>query len=614
MAVTKTKFINYVRCPRYVALDDVKKNKLDSSITFEEYSEEEQAEKLNELVHSMYDEDDNDLIDTPNPHLDMMLPYYNQVEIEAGYLAKKYFNGKFRFARDTKNQVSFEALINSIRYVCYVDIYNETESSFNIIEVKATTSKKYVSLGKKVNNELVSIFQKQNGIYYLLEDLNLTHLLDEKAYNIQKAKLFDKYSGVGHYIYDLAVQRYIIEHDQTVKNKENVKYYLAVLNHEYIFDGAYKDGKPDYKTDINGNDIVTYFDFTNLTKDYMEVIDIDRKKVEKYIYDLNPEVCPLGNQCEFKKITKCKYAPVCWGKLPKKNSIMAYIGGHHGFKDETGVKHERYDLINDGYLNALDVPSNYLNRKINLIQRECIETHIPYANLNKIKDGIAQITYPIYHLDFETFPCPLPRYRGEKCYMQSVFQFSLHIEREQGVCDKEKDHFEYLAPSKADSREELIQKMCEYIDTSKGTILVYNQSFEKTRLKELAEMFPKYKTELLKMREMVYDLLFIVENNAKMYEELGYDKEEASLVNYYNADMNGSYSIKKVLPLFSTLSYADMEVANGVEAMITYETFDSMSKEEYDYMYQKLLEYCKQDTWAMVEVLWGLIKMSSNVK
>ena len=25
MAVTKTKFINYVRCPRYVALDDIKK-------------------------------------------------------------------------------------------------------------------------------------------------------------------------------------------------------------------------------------------------------------------------------------------------------------------------------------------------------------------------------------------------------------------------------------------------------------------------------------------------------------------------------------------------------------------------------------------------------------
>ena len=31
-------------------------------------------------------------------------------------------------------------------------------------------------------------------------------------------------------------------------------------------------------------------------------------------------------------------------------------------------------------------------------------------------------------------------------------------------------------------------------------------------------------------------------------------------------------------------------------------------KEEYQYKYNKLLEYCKQDTWAMVEILWGLKK------
>ena len=37
MAITKTNFINYSRCPRYVSLDDLKCEKLDSTITFEEY-------------------------------------------------------------------------------------------------------------------------------------------------------------------------------------------------------------------------------------------------------------------------------------------------------------------------------------------------------------------------------------------------------------------------------------------------------------------------------------------------------------------------------------------------------------------------------------------------
>src|SRR5574344_3089269 len=102
MALTKTKFINYIRCPRYAALDDIKKNKLETSVTYEEYSEEENEEKLKEIMSYMYDEEENDLIDVGDPHLDVMLPYYNQVEIEAGYLAKKYFDGTFKFAKDTK--------------------------------------------------------------------------------------------------------------------------------------------------------------------------------------------------------------------------------------------------------------------------------------------------------------------------------------------------------------------------------------------------------------------------------------------------------------------------------------------------------------------------------
>lgn len=611
MALTKTKFINYVRCPRYAALDDVKRNKLDSSITFEEYSEEEQEEKIKEIMATMYDEDDNDLIDKPNPHLEVMLPFYNQVEIEAGHLCKKYFKGKFKFAKDTKNQICFEAFINSIRYVCYVDIYNETEDNFNIIEVKATTSKKYLSIGKKIDNEIVSIFQKKDGIYYLLDDLdvNIEDYMDSKSYYKYREKLFDKFSGPGHYIYDLAVQKYIIDHDDTVKNK-NVKYYLAVLNHEYIFDGEYKNTKPNYKTDEFGNDIVVYFDFTKVVNEYLDKIDIDRRKVESYIYDLNPNPCPIGEFCENKKQTKCKYSSICWNFIPPKNSILNFIDAHHGFKDEFGTKYDRYELVNNGIVNMTDIPTNYLNREKNVIQKEVVLTKTPYMNINKIRDGIKQITYPIYHLDFETFPCPFPRFKGEKCYTQSVFQFSLHIEKEYHKCDKEKDHYEFLAHSNlTDEREELVKKLVEYIDTnSGGTILVYNESFEKTRLKELAIIYPQYKKELMKMREMIFDLMNITKTNSKLYEELGYDKKEASMFNYYHYSMSGSFSIKKILPLFSNLTYQGMEVANGVDALVTYASFSKMNELEFAHKYQKLLEYCKQDTWAMVEILWGLIE------
>lgn len=619
MAVTKTNFINYSRCPRYVALDDLKLEKLDSMVSLEEYRKEEEEEYIHEILGDMYDEDDNDLIDVKNEHLEVMLPYYNKVEIIAGFLAPNYFKGTFKYSFKTQAQESFDCKINGIRYLCYVDIYNEVDDNFNIIEVKATTTNKYLNIGKSVkdefgNKKVNSIFMKgDDGIYYLLEDLNvnISDYMEEDKYYAYKQKLFKKLDPSGHYVFDLAVQRYIIENDLRQNNMadkiDKIKYYLAVLNAEYIFDGKYENGEPVYEKDANGNDIVCYFDMTSVTKDYLDIVDIERKKVEMYIHNLKIDPVPIGPYCENKKTTVCKYKKICWKMIPAYNSVFNYIDAHHGFKDADGNKYETFELVKDGIVRLEDVPTDYLNRKKNVIQKDVVLSNVPYVNKSKIIDGIKQITYPIFHLDFETFPCPLPRYRGEKCYTQSVFQFSLHIEKEPNICDKYKDHYEFLAYNHDDLREELVKKMCEYIDTeSGGTVLVYNEAFEKTRLKELAEIFPEYRTKLLKIRSMIFDLMNITKTKSSLYEELGYDKDEAKMFNYYHKDMSGSFSIKKFLPLFSNLTYKGMEIGNGVEAMIAYATFPKLNEREFKHKYKKLVEYCQQDTWAMYEVLKGL--------
>ena len=138
MAVTKTNFINYSRCPRFVALADLKKEKLQSMVSLEEYRKEETEEYIREILGDMYDGDE-DLIEEKDEQLEVMLPYYNAVELLAGSLASKYFPGTFKYSKDTLHQESFDSLINNIRYLCYVDIYNEHDDGFNIIEVKANT-------------------------------------------------------------------------------------------------------------------------------------------------------------------------------------------------------------------------------------------------------------------------------------------------------------------------------------------------------------------------------------------------------------------------------------------------------------------------------------------
>ena len=54
------------------------------------------------------------------------------------------------------------------------------------------------------------------------------------------------------------------------------------------------------------------------------------------------------------------------------------------------------------------------------------------------------------------------------------------------------------------------------------------------------------------------------------------------------------------------MSYANLDVKNGNEALVTYSMFDKMTPEEYEFNYNALIKYCQQDTWAMVEILNGL--------
>ena len=208
--------------------------------------------------------------------------------------------------------------------------------------------------------------------------------------------------------------------------------------------------------------------------------------------------------------------------ISKYNSSLSYMNNGSGFKDENGVVHKGLDLINEGYINMMDIPESWIKNENHFIQRNCLVSNEPYINKEKIKLALNNIKYPIYHLDFETFPCPLPRFKGEKCYTQSPFQFSLHIERTPGVCDKEKDHFEFLSrdPSK-DERRELAEKLCEYIEPD-GTLFAQNVPFEMGRIKELAEIFPEFRDKLLAIRETGSDLLYIVKGNSSFYESMNY--------------------------------------------------------------------------------------------
>jgi hypothetical protein len=80
---------------------------------------------------------------------------------------------------------------------------------------------------------------------------------------------------------------------------------------------------------------------------------------------------------------------------------------------------------------------------------------------------------------------------------------------------------------------------------------------------------------------------------------------------FYHPNMRGSFSIKKVLPVIAPdLNYENLEeVQGGTAAQVAYlhavldpnTTIDRKMD-----LVRKLREYCRQDTWAMVELTYFL--------
>ena len=212
-----------------------------------------------------------------------------------------------------------------------------------------------------------------------------------------------------------------------------------------------------------------------------------------------------------------------------------------------------------------------------------------YINKNEIEKFLHNLNYPLYYLDFETINPGVPKYQGLRPYQNSIFQYSLHVKQSE---HSELIHKEFLADPIKDPRVELIEQLISDCGHS-GDILVYNISFERSRLHELIEQFPEHKDPLQCIIERLKDLMIPFQNKW-----------------YYTPEMRGSYSIKSVLPaLIPELSYNDLNINDGGTASSTFQSMMNGSFKGDELSTRKdLLEYCKLDTYAMVKIIEKLKK------
>lgn len=394
------------------------------------------------------------------------------------------------------------------------------------------------------------------GNYCAVDILHKT----KEGYEIYEVKSSTS-AGKEIYAWDIAYQKYVL----TNCGLNVTGTFLVCINNQYVRQGQLELGK--------------LFKITSLS----EVVDAELgnvaaniRRAQDILEGREPDT-GLSMGCH--KPYDCTFWEYCTKALP--NPSVFDVSGLH-FDKKLALHYDGKDTF-----------ESIRNIKLNAIQREQVEctvkgiNHIDEKGIQSFLDTFKN-HYPLYYLDFESIQPAVPVYDGTRPYQQLATQFSLHI---QDSPRGKVTHHEFLAPSKGNPLRPVAEALCQYIPTN-VVVIVFNKTFECTRLRELAELFPDLSQHLLAIRENVKDLLVPFQKGF-----------------YYMPAMGGSFSIKSVLPaLFPNdpdLSYKSLDeiCQNGDDAKNLFPKLQDMSPEEESKARRALLDYCCLDTLAMVKVM-----------
>lgn len=433
----------------------------------------------------------------------------------------------------------------------YFGSYSLVEFTYDKEEMVSQT-RDFMKLGSENIAEASFLY---DGLYCAVDILHK----NGDGWDIVEVKSSTHVSDI--YVEDMAFQYYVLN-----KCGIEVKHvYNMHINNSYV-----RHGELDLK------ELFLLEDFTSEAVGKYNEVASNVSAIRNYV---NVEKEPDKDiDCCCENPYLCAYRSYCGRHVPE-NSV---------FRLARMQTKKKYALYHEGIISYEDL----LNHKNRINDKQIRQIESLYYNrpdeydAEKIKDFLDKLYYPIYHLDFETFQQAVPEYDGIRPYQQIPFQYSLHIEYEDGRLE----HKEFLARAGEDPRRELAEQLIKDIPENVCTT-AYNMSFERTVLLHLAEDFPDLSGHLLNIRDNIYDLMVPFQNQF-----------------YYSAAMQGSYSIKYVLPALwpdaPELDYHNLDgVHNGAEASATFADLVNHTPEEIAVLRQNLLKYCELDTYAMVMVL-----------
>ena len=389
-----------------------------------------------------------------------------------------------------------------------------------------------------------------NGVFVYADIL----VEDEEGWKVYEVKSSTSVKEIN--ILDTALQSYVIEQNG-IKLKDVC---IVHLDNTYARDG-----------EIEIEELFTKISVLSEVKTLLPRIP---KEIERLKNVIDRETLPeksKGAHC-FSPYT-CDFMGQCWDHIPE-NTVFN-IGNLSTKK--------KFELYDQGIVLIKDIPDEFELSDKQRLQVEGVKNNTSYVDLMQLNQFLEDLCEPLYFLDFETIGSAVPLFNCTRPYQQIPFQYSLHVQDVDQI-----KHFEFLAETDGkDPRVSFIKQLI--LDCgSEGDILVYNISFEQRKIEELIQAFPGYQIPLEGIIRRLKDLM-----------------EPFQKGWYYTPEMRGSYSIKQVLPaLVPELSYKQLKINEGGTASSTFAAMANGSFDgDFEQTQKDLLQYCKMDTYAMVEIL-----------
>lgn len=249
------------------------------------------------------------------------------------------------------------------------------------------------------------------------------------------------------------------------------------------------------------------------------------------------------------------------------------------------------ELVDSSILSIYDVPEDFPLSENQRRQVDTAKIGKPFIDKQGVSLFLETLKYPLAFLDYETYPSAIPRYNGYRPYQQIPFQFSLHVIESP---DGESVHYDFIYTDQKCPDEPFAEALQKHLPQT-GSVVVWNQKFEKGINDQLGERLPDYKSFMHNVNNRVVDLMIPFSGKTLVYD---------------HPEFKGSASIKYVLPaLVPHLSYKNMHIQEGGTASDTWNRIISgeYSDKERAMKVQALKDYCHLDTLAMVKI-WRVLR------